>query len=87
MGNQLGFRSSEWSQPDSNKSLPINDSITTQIDSACILMDTADEKTHHIKRTLCWKSDTFMDYIRSITRLVTNHNNVTTNAIATSMSS
>ena len=33
MGNQWGIRSSEWCQPHSNKSLPINVSITRNIDS------------------------------------------------------
>ena len=52
----------------------------------CVLMDAADEKSYNIKR-LRRKSDTFMDYCRNITRLATNHNTVTTKAIATSMAS
>ena len=34
MGNQSGFRSSKWCQPYSNKSLPVNRSITRNIDSS-----------------------------------------------------
>jgi len=44
-------------------------------------MDAADTPDHQIKKKLCWKSDTFMDYLRNVARLATDHNNVISKAI------
>ena len=52
---------------------------------AYVLMDAADEKSHHIKKRLLWKSDTFMDYLCNVTRLAINHNDVIAKVIAASM--
>ena len=54
---------------------------------ACVLMNAADEKVHHITKMFRWKSDKCMDYIHSITRLATKHNNFITKAVVFSMAS
>ena len=49
-----------------------------------VLMDAIDEEARHIKKWLRWRSSTFMDYLHSVTRLASNHNNVINNDIAAS---
>ena len=48
---------------------------------ACVHMDAAGTPAHQIKKRLRWKSDTFMDYLRNVARLATDHNNVISKAI------
>ena len=50
-------------------------------------MYAADEKSYHIKNSLRWKDDKFMNYLHNITRLATNLNAVIAKDIATSMAS
>ena len=48
---------------------------------ACVHMDAAGTPAHQIKKRLRWKSDTFMDYLRNVARLATDHNNVISKAV------
>ena len=52
-------------------------------------LQVADKAAHGIKisKKVRWKSDTCMDYLRNVTRLATNHDDIITKAIAASITS
>ena len=79
MGNQSGFRSSKWCQPHSNKLLPINGSITRNIDSsadACIASDfSLHDKYNHPRIYPSTLDPSYVFYRDTCWRYQKNNNN------------